>query len=417
MTHSDVNVTNGYGIQGEDAYIVIGRFFMKKLGLLPKLIIGIIIGIIVGLISNSTGHFFVTRLMSTFSSIFGSFLTFIIPCIIIAFVAPGIADLGKDAGKLLGITAGFAYLSAITAGFIAFFIGRILLGNLIKPNELLSQNIADVSPFFNIDMGAIMGVMTALVLAFLLGLGMARLESKHLFNAVMDFHKIIQAVVRYILIPLIPIHIAGIFAKITATGEIFATIKAFAAVFALILVLQLAYIIVQYTLAWVVSGKNPVRCIKNMLPAYFTALGTQSSAATIAVTLESAAKNDISEDIVDFVIPLGATIHLAGDTITLVLASMGVLFLAGVTPTIGLMAPFILMLGVTMVAAPGIPGGGVMAALGLLENMLGFTAAQQALMIALHFAQDSFGTATNVTGDGAIAIIIDTIAKKRNRAA
>lgn len=385
----------------------------KKLGLLPKLIIGIVIGIIIGLISSSFEQYFIVRLMSTFSGIFGSFLKFVIPLIIIAFVAPGIADLGRDAGKMLAITAGIAYASAVAAGFVAYFVGSAILPNVIKAGQVASGANVDVSGFFSLDMGAVMGVMTALVLAFLLGIGMASIKNTKLFDAILDFKHIMELVVHKVLIPLIPIHIAGIFAKISATGEIFGTMKAFASVFILILGLQLAYIIVQYLIAWLVSGKQPVKAIKNMLPAYFTALGTQSSAATIAVTLDAAKKNDVSEDIVDLVIPLGATIHLAGDTITLVLASMGVMLLAGITPTFAMMVPFIFMLGITMVAAPGIPGGGVMAALGLLDSMLGFTVAQQTLMIALHFAQDSFGTATNVTGDGAIAIIIDTIYKKK----
>lgn len=385
---------------------------MKKLGLLPKLLIGIILGIIIGLLSEQVQYMGLVRLMSTFSGIFGSFLKFVIPLIIIAFVAPGIADLGKDAGKMLAVTAGIAYTSAVLAGFSAFFIGRMILPSVIKSGQTSTASPLDVSPFFSLDMGAVMGVMTALVLAFLLGIGMANIKSNKLIDVIFDFKHIMELVVHKVLIPLIPIHIAGIFAKISATGEIFKTMAAFSSVFVMILLLQLAYIIVQYLMAFLVSGKQPVKAIKNMLPAYFTALGTQSSAATIAVTLDSARKNDISDDIVDLVIPLGATIHLAGDTITLVLASMGVMLLAGITPTFTLMAPFIFMLGITMVAAPGIPGGGVMAALGLLDSMLGFTVAQQSLMIALHFAQDSFGTATNVTGDGAIAIIIDSIYKR-----
>ncbi|MFA9399169.1 MAG: dicarboxylate/amino acid:cation symporter [Clostridiaceae bacterium] len=388
---------------------------MKKFGLLPKLILGIILGIIIGLVSRSIDQYVLVRLMGTFSAIFGNFLKFIIPCIIIGFVAPGIADLGKEAGKMLGITAGIAYCSAVVAGFIAFLLGSSILPKVIKVAEVAEKSELDLNPFFNIEMGTIMGVMTALVLSFVLGIGMSKLENKYLFNAVKDFQHIVELVVKHVIIPLIPIHIAGIFAKISATGEIFRTMKAFSSVFVLILLLQVGYILLQYTIAWALSGKKPIKSIKNMLPAYFTALGTQSSAATIPVTLECARKNYVSDDVVDFVIPLGATIHLAGDTITLVLASMGVMLLSGVTPSFSVMMPFIFMLGITMVAAPGIPGGGVMAALGLLENMLGFTAAQQALMIALHFAQDSFGTATNVTGDGAISIIVDSIYKKSHR--
>ncbi len=382
---------------------------MKKIGLLSKLILGILAGIVIGLISASAGQLALVRLMSTFSAIFGNFLSFMIPCIIIGFVAPGIADLGKQAGKTLGITALIAYCSAVAAGFVAFFVGKAILPGVISMGELSMETSVNVSPLFSIEMGQIMGVMTALIFAFLLGIGMSTLQSNKLLAVTKDFQALMAKTVKHVLIPLIPIHIAGVFAKLSAAGQIFQTIAAFASVFALIIVLQLLYVGVQYCIAWAVSGKKPVGAIKNMLPAYFTALGTQSSAATIAVTLDCARKNDVSDDIVDFVIPLGATIHLAGDTITLVLASMGVMLLFGQTPTLALMAPFIFMLGITMVAAPGIPGGGVMAALGLMSSMLGFAQPQLDLMIALHFAQDSFGTATNVTGDGAIAIIIDSL--------
>lgn len=384
----------------------------KKIGLLPKLIMGIILGIVVGLISKELEIYVIVRLLSTFSGIFSNFLNFIIPLVIIAFVAPGIAELGRGAGKLLGVTALFAYASSVIAGIMAFFIGSTILPNVIKIAELGSGSGIDVKPYFEITIDPMMAVMTALVTAFILGLGMANIKQQRLFGVLKDFQSIIQGVIKYILIPFIPVHIAGIFSKITTTGEIFNTIKTFSSVFIMIIILQLGYIIVQYLIAFVYTGKKPIKSIKNMLPAYFTALGTQSSAATIPVTIESTRKNGVEEDVIDFVIPLGATIHLAGDTITLVLASMGVMLMNGIDPSITVMLPFILMLGVTMVAAPGIPGGGVMAALGLLETMLGFGAAQQALMIALHFAQDSFGTATNVTGDGAIAIIMNKVSKK-----
>lgn len=386
----------------------------KKLGLLPKLILGILAGTAIGLISMNMNFFAGVRVLSTFSSIFGNFLKFIIPFIIIGFVAPGIADLGKKASKLLGITAAIAYISTIVAGFAAYFIGVSILPNFIKISEASSGNGADVSAFFTIEIPPAMGVMTALVTAFVLGLGMAALKEKHLLNVVKDFQNIVMLVVNKVLIPCIPVYIAGIFAGLTATGEIVATIKAFSTVFAMIIVLQIVYILAQYLIAWMITGKNPVKSIKNLLPAYFTALGTQSSAATIPVALECSRKNDVDDDIVDFVVPLCATIHLAGDTITLVLGAIGIMLVAGTPPTVAMIAPYIFMLGVTMVAAPGIPGGGVYAALGLLENMLKFDPAQQALMIALHFSQDSFGTATNVTGDGAIAIIVDYINKKNN---
>lgn len=386
---------------------------MKRFGLLIRLLIAIAIGIAVGIISANTGNFILVRLGLTFSSIFGNFLKYMIPIIIIGFVAPGIADLGRNAGRLLVYAALLAYVSAVVAGFAAFFIGSAVLPGFVGGEiEAMREG---VEPYFTIGIPAIMDVMSALVTAFILGLGMAYLSERKLYGVVKDFQDIVSGVVHHVIIPLLPIHIAGIFSNMAATGNIARTLMAFGKMFALIIGLQLSYIVAQYLIAFLVTGKNPVRAIGNMLPAYFTALGTQSSAATIPVTLESAKNNGVSEEVADFVIPLGATIHLAGDTITLVIAAMTVMMISGATPTLGQMAPYIFMLGITMVAAPGIPGGGVYAALGLLENMLGFTTAQQSLMIALHFAQDSFGTATNVTGDGALALVIDKISDRIGR--
>lgn len=386
---------------------------MKRLGLLPRLIAGIIIGIIIGIVSKNTGSYFVSRMLITFGGIFGNFLTFIIPCIIVGFVAPGIADLGKESGKLLAITAAIAYASTVVSGILAYLFGISILPKVIKAGEAASKEALKLEPYFEIKIDPLMGVMTALVLAFMLGLGMAHIKGKTLLGVMKDFQKIVTVTVKKVLIPFVPVYIASIFIKLTIAGKIFQTLKTFSSVYAILIVLQLIYILMQYSIDWIFTKKNPFKCIKNMIPSYFAALGTQSSAATIPVNLESVRKNGVSDDIVDFVVPLCATIHLAGDTITLVLASMGVMLMSGQTPTFGTILPFILMLGVTMIAAPGIPGGGVMASLGLLQDMLMFNQAQQGLMIALHAAQDSFGTATNVVGDGAIAILVDYIAKKR----
>ncbi|QGU96648.1 cation:dicarboxylase symporter family transporter [Clostridium bovifaecis] len=389
---------------------------MKKMGLLPRLIIGIILGIIIGAVSRSTEVYFISRILVTFSSIFGSFLSFIIPCIIIGFVAPGIADLGKESGKLLAITAAIAYVSTVIAGITAYFFGVSILPKVIKAGEVAKKSVVNLEPYFSVTIDPIMGVMTALVMAFMLGLGMSYIKGKTLLNTMKDFQDVVALAVKNVIIPFVPLYIMGIFVRLTVAGEIFKTLKAFSSVYIILLLLQVAYLLVQYGIAGFISGKNPIKCLKGEVPAYFTALGTQSSAATIPVNLECVRKNGVSDDIVDFVVPLCATIHLAGDTITLVLASMGVMLMNGQAPTLAIMFPFILMLGITMVAAPGIPGGGVMASLGLLQDMLLFTQPQQGLMIALHAAQDSFGTATNVTGDGAIAIIVDYIAGKgKNR--
>ena len=384
---------------------------MKKIGLLPRLIIGLITGIIIGLISASGGIEWPVRLLATFNTIFGNFLGYIIPFIIIGFVAPGIADLGKGAGKLLGLTAGIAYLSTITAGTLAFFAGSLLLPGITGGGSAENPEHALLEAFFKIEIPPMMGVMTALITAFVLGLGMAAINSKAMLAFMKEFQAIIEKVIRHVIIPLLPIHIGGIFANMTFAGEVVSIMAVFGRVFAIVIALHLAYIVIFYFSAGSIAGRNPLRSLRNMVPAYVTAIGTQSSAATIPVTVQCARNNKVSEDVVDFAVPLCATIHLSGSTITITMCAMGVMFMSGATPTFGALFPFVLMLGVTMVAAPGVPGGAVMAALGLLSSMLGFTEAQIALMIGLYLTQDSFGTAANVTGDGAIAMIVDRFAK------
>ncbi|WP_069998135.1 dicarboxylate/amino acid:cation symporter [Cellulosilyticum sp. I15G10I2] len=381
---------------------------MKRFGLLPRLIIGIIAGILIG----STGVEFLTRILVTFSGIFGNFLGYIIPLIIIGFVAPGIAELGGKAGKLLGYTAGIAYLSTIIAGTIAFLTATLILPSIITASSDVSGEGMKIAPYFEIQMPAIMSVMTALITAFLFGLGMAAIKGKTMFNFMNEFQEIIKKVIENIIIPILPIYIAGLFAKMAYTGEVTRTLSVFGRVFVLVVIIHICYIILQYLVAGSITKLNPFLAIKNMLPAYFTAIGTQSSAATIPVTVRTTKTNGVSDEVADFAVPLCATIHLAGSTITLTICATAVMALEGATFNFTQIMPFILMLGITMVAAPGVPGGAIMAALGLLETMLGFTDAQLALMMALYVAQDSFGTAANVTGDGAIALIVNKLARK-----
>lgn len=386
---------------------------MKKIGLLPRLIIAIAVGILIG--SYAPG--WIIRLLATFNGIFGNFLGFAIPLIIIGFVAPGIGDLGNGAGRLLAITAGIAYLSTIIAGLAAFFTSSAVLPMFLTPGSLAvnaeNPEEALVSGFFNVDMPPVFGVMTALLIAFTIGLGISVIKGDTVKRFMSEFQQIIEKLISSIVIPLLPIHILGIFANMTYAGQVATIMSVFARVFAMIIVLHIAILVIQYLIAGSISGGNPFRLLKNMLPAYFTAIGTQSSAATIPVTLEQSKRNGINDGVADFVIPLCATIHLSGSTITLVSCAMAVMMLNGMSPSLANMFPFILMLGITMVAAPGVPGGAVMAALGLLESMLGFNDTLLALMIALYLAQDSFGTACNVTGDGAIALMVNRISGYR----
>lgn len=386
---------------------------MSKIGLLPRLIIAIALGILIGAISPD----WIVKSLATFNAIFGSFLGFIIPLIIIGFVAPGIGDLGKGAGKLLGITTGIAYLSTIVAGLLAFLVGSFLFPSLLSTGSL-SMNAKNpeealVGPFFELEIPAIMGVMSALVLAFMIGIGIAVIRGDTMKRFMGEFRQIIEKVITVVIIPLLPVHILGIFANMTYAGQVATILSVFAKVFIVIIALHLFYLVVLYLLGGTLAGGNPLKLMKTMAPAYFTALGTQSSAATIPVTLRQSKKTGVNEGIAEFGIPLLATIHLSGSTITIVSCAMAVMLLNDMPYTLASMIPVILMLGITMVAAPGVPGGAIMAALGVLQTMLGFDETLLSLMIALYIAQDSFGTAANVTGDGALTLILNKINKHK----
>jgi sodium:dicarboxylate symporter len=389
----------------------------KKFGLLPRLILAIVVGIILGTVTRSAHLPLPVQILATFNGIFGNFLSFIIPLIIIGFVIPGIADLGADAGKLLAITAGIAYASTLLAGTLAFATDSVFFPLFLTSHADIFSHAnpedALLPGLFGIDMPPLMGVMTALILSFVLGIGIAVTRSDTLKNISREFQNIVSKVIEVIIIPLLPIHILGVFTNMTHAGQVGLILKIFIKVFAIVIALHVIMILIQYTIACLIAKRNPFSSIKKMIPAYFTALGTQSSAATIPVTLASAKSIGIKEKIADFVIPLCATIHLAGSTITLTSCSMAILILHGQAATPGVMLPFIAILGIAMVAAPGIPGGAVMAALGFVQSMLGFNATMSSLIIALYIAQDSFGTACNVTGDGAIAILVDAISKDK----
>lgn len=391
-----------------------------NLGILPKLLLGILIGILVGSLGNlfnvsdAPAFRLVIEIAATFTSLFSTFLRFLIPLLIVSFVAVGLADLGQKANKLFLVTLLLAYCSTVLAGLLAYFFGYAVLPQWISPISSMNTSGTEFSPLFTISVDPVFGVMTALILAFVLGIGLANIKGERLLGCLKDLQQIITLTLKKIIIPLIPVYIATQFAGIAASGELFSTIKMFIMLFVMILVFQWVYLLVQFGIASVLTRENQFRKIKNVIPAYFTALGTQSSAATIPVNLECAYKNKITKDVADFCIPLCATIHLAGDTVCLVLGTMGIMLASGMSPDFGLYLPFILMLGVTMVAAPGVPGGGVMAALGIIGSMLGFTESMQSLIISLHFSQDSFGTATNIMGDQAIAFVVDAVDQKHS---
>lgn len=381
---------------------------LKKMGLLPKVIAAIILGIVCSFFFPEI----LVRFFATINGLFSNFLGFIIPLLILGLVAPGIAELGKKAGKLLLITALIAYGFTIFSGFATYATCELTYPFILSDADMFTavdSKAKEFLPFFTIDMPPVMSVMSSLVLAFSLGLGVAVIEKNRLKKVLIDFREVINKIIVSVIIPILPLYIFGIFLIMGSSGQVESVLSVFAKIIVLIFVMTVGLLFVQFGIAGTVSKKNPLKLLKNMLPAYMTALGTQSSAATIPVTLKQTMKNGVEEDLADFVVPLCATIHLSGSTMKIVACAMAIMLMSGVGVQFGVMAGFILMLGVTMVAAPGVPGGAIMAALGLLESMLGFDATQQALMIALYIAMDSFGTATNVTGDGAIAVIVNKI--------
>ena len=382
---------------------------MKKLkiGLLGKILIAIALGVGLGLIAPA----WMVRIFLTFNGIFSQFLGFAIPLIIVGLVAPAISDIGKTAGKMLLITVGIAYGSTVFAGIVSYLTGATLFPGMIQSGAALQEVVsaAELAPYFTVTIPPLMNVMTALILAFTLGLGLAALDSHTLKDAIHDFEQVIIKTIKSAIIPLLPLYIFGIFLNMTHVGQVFSILTVFIKIIGIIFLIHIGILILQFAVAGGFAKKNPFKLLWTMMPAYFTALGTQSSAATIPVTLEQTRKNGVSEEVAGFAIPLCATIHMSGSTLKIVACALALMIMQGMPYDFGMFFGFICMLGITMVAAPGVPGGAIMASLGLLQSMLGFDQEAQALMIALYIAMDSFGTACNVTGDGAIALIVDRI--------
>ena len=384
-----------------------------KIGLLGRILIAIALGI-------ALGHIFTlpwVRIFATFNSIFGQFLGFIIPLIILGLVTPAIADIGKGAGKLLLITVGIAYADTVVAAILSYATGSTffpsLIGNGSQTLETVEKS-AEILPYFTINIPATIDVMSALVLSFIVGLGIAYGGHTVLRGATNEMKAIIVGVIERVIIPLLPVYIFGIFLNMTFSGDVMRMMTVFAKIIVVIFALHIFVLLYQYLIAGAIVRKNPFRLLANMFPAYLTALGTSSSAATIPVALKQTRKNGVSEGVAGFVIPLCATVHLSGSAMKITACAFTTALLEGLPTDFPLFLHFIMVLAIFMVAAPGVPGGAIMASLAPLGSILGFGENEQALMIALYIAMDSFGTACNVTGDGAIALVVDKL--NRNKA-
>lgn len=383
---------------------------MRKIynNLLFRVFCGVLIGILLGKIAPEWFY----RILLTFRNLFGSFLNFSIPLIIMGLVMPSISDLGKSAGKLLLITIGIAYSFTLFSGFSTYFTAESIFPYLLK-GQYISEigERVPLAPYFSIELPPILGVMSALILSFILGIGLSLREKSILSEMIKEFGDIINWLISRAIIPILPYYIMAFFAEITFDGKVVSIITVFFKLIGVLFIMHFILLIVQFLIAGGIARRNPFKALWTMLPAYATALGTQSSAATIPITMRQVVKMGVSERIAGFVVPLCATIHLSGSTMKITACAMALMLIEGMPFDIELFSGFIMMLGVIMIAAPGVPGGAIMASLGLLNSMLGFSEAQQTLMIALYVAMDSFGTACNVTGDGAVTLIVDKIEK------
>ncbi|WP_392419777.1 dicarboxylate/amino acid:cation symporter [Capnocytophaga canis] len=383
--------------------------------LFNNLLFRVFIAIIIGILVGSYAPEWYNRLFVTFNKLFGSFLGFSIPLIIMGLVMPAIAELGKNAGRLLFMTVIIAYSFTLFSGFSTFFVGKIVFPKLLGESPTVNTEVVErtLTPFFTLDIPPILDVMSALVLAFMIGIGLSLKSNSTLGGVLKDFKDIIVLVIEKVIIPLLPIYIMSIFSEIAYSEKVASVMGLFFKIIGIIFVMHIALLLLQFLLAGIISKKNPLKALLTMMPAYATALGTQSSAATIPVTLQQVIKLGVSERIAGFVVPLCAAIHLSGSTMKITACAMALMLMNGQTVSIDLFAGFIMMLGVIMVAAPGVPGGAIMAALAILQSILGFDAQQQALMIALYIAMDSFGTACNVTGDGAVSLIVNKLSSRQ----
>lgn len=388
----------------------------KKLGLVPKLLLGIMAGILAGSFLPPE----IVRIAVTFSTLFSSFLKFIVPLMILAFVTMGIADLSQGAGKLLGVTALLAYCSTLIAGGVAFLIAVSLFPRFISAEVIQSIGNPEegmLATYFQIPLEPVLEVMPAVVLAFILGLCISSMRGKELGNTTYDllseFSKIINRVLNVAIIPLLPFYIMGTFANMTVSGQTFVILSVLWKVFLVVIILHIVALLFVFTVSGGIGGKNPVIILKNQIPAYLAAIGTQSSAACIPVNIRCSENNGVSREIRNFVIPLCANIHMAGSMITITCCVTSVLLMNNMEISLGLIVPFIMTLGIAMIASPGAPGGSIMSALPFLPMVgIGTESPLASLLIALYITQDSFGTACNVCGDGGIALMVDTFYRR-----
>lgn len=379
-----------------------------KFGLIPRLIIGIITGILIGLVAPQ----WLLSVTETGRTLLGNIINFFIPLIIFSFIAYSIAQLSKNAGKLLSFTLIISYADTVIACTIAALAAYLIIPGIVQGRTFSEPGVNSVPvPFVEIEFPPFMDIMSALVFAIVIGLAASLGKANIISKVVEELKGIIDIVIKKFIIPVIPFFIFFIFTGIAAAGEVSGAIVIFGQMLIVIVVLQIVWLAIEYTVASAYTQTNPIQAIKIMLPAYFTAMGTMSSAATIPVSLRQGKKlPKMNKRIAEFVMPLCANIHSAGAALTLTISAVTVtLITQGSLPEISLISIFILVLAIILTGAAGVPGGSVLATLGILQSILGFNEVALGLMLALFMVQDTLGTATNITGDGAIAMIVNKI--------
>ena len=384
---------------------------IPRLSLFVKVLIAIVCGALLGLVAPDV----MVRIFKTFNVLFAQLLKFIVPLLVLGLVTPAIANLGKGAGKMLLIVVAIAYVSTVCAGLFSYISGNVLFPHYLTPGELSTEAVAakEFKPYIDMKIPPLCDMLTALVLSFMIGLGTIYTGSNALKKAFDEFGEIIKLTMEKVIIPLLPWYIFTMICEMSAKGVIGVVLGSGAKIILTGVILSIIFLVIQYVVACAIARKNPFKCLWNMLPAYLTGFSICSSSAVIPVTTKCTLKNGVSEDVANFTIPLCSNVHMCGSTIKLAATAVAVAYITGTPIPFALYLNFVLMQAVATVASPGVMGGVLMASVGLLETILGFSPEQTALLMTIYLALDGYGPACNVTGDGAIALIVDRIGGKQ----
>lgn len=388
------------------------NFFRKSL------IASIILAVTLGILLGQVVPLWVVRIFTTFNELFSSILSFTVPLLILALITGSIAETDRGAGKMLIWTVGLAYASTVLAGIFTYFVGDITFPHIVTMHAgdaAFSSSVPPeaLAPYFIIDFPPVMDTMSALLLSFILGFAILKYNHKAIKHGVIELKDVVMMIISNIILPLLPLYIFGVFLKMTVSGEMTMIVNVYLKVILIMICIFMVWLLLQYCIGGMVAKQNPFKALWKMCPALVTALASSSSAATLPVTLRCASKMGVRKSVVDFVIPMCANIHLSGASVRTIALAMATMLMYQQDYSFGLFLSFIMIFSITVLAAPGIPGGVIMAAAGLIQSMLGFSDPMIALMITLSIALDSMGTAVNVAGDGALMLIVNKVTEAK----